>query len=45
MEVNGQLEALAAVTPGSNPGTRGMGDWVVPRASLRLLEKRMKALN
>jgi hypothetical protein len=40
MEVNVELQAQAPVSPGKNPGTRWVGDWLGPRAGLNVLEKR-----
>jgi hypothetical protein len=42
MEVSGQLQALAALTPGESvPGTQWTKDWVGPRASLNALKKKI----
>jgi hypothetical protein len=40
MEVTVELHAQAPVSPGKNPGTRWVGDWLAPRANLNVLEKR-----
>jgi hypothetical protein len=37
MKVSGQLQALAALPPGTNTSTHSMGGWVGPRVSLGIL--------
>jgi hypothetical protein len=43
MEVSGQPQVSVALTPGKSPDTHQIGDFVGPRASLDVVEKR-KAL-
>jgi hypothetical protein len=44
MEVSVQLDVPAALSPGKNPGTQWIEDYVGPRAGLDEVMKRKKSL-
>jgi hypothetical protein len=42
MEASGQVYATAALSPGKNPGTHWLEDWMGPKTGLDVLGERKK---